>query len=79
MDLYTQLRVEGDPDVRSDLMKQILAISKENFPVIGVSLPGNGYYIAKNNMRNIAEPMLHAYLFPTPGPYDPFQWYFAAE
>ncbi|AVF03122.1 MULTISPECIES: ABC transporter substrate-binding protein [Devosia] len=79
MDLYTQLRAEGDPDVRSDLMKQILEISKENFPVIGVSLPGNGYYIAKNNMRNIAEPMLHAYLFPTPGPYDPFQWYFAAE
>ncbi|MVT00701.1 ABC transporter substrate-binding protein [Devosia sp. L53-10-65] len=79
MDLYTQLRAEGDPEVRSDLMKQILEISKENFPVIGVSLPGNGYYIAKNNMRNIAEPMLHAYLFPTPGPYDPFQWYFAAE
>ncbi|MNW11474.1 hypothetical protein D3C71_2089440 [compost metagenome] len=60
-------------------MKQILAIAKENFPVIGISLPGNGYYIARNNMRNIAEPMLHAYLFPTPGPYDPFQWYFAAE
>ena len=79
MDLYTQLRAEGDPEVRSDLMKQILEIAKENFPVIGVSLPGNGYYIAKNNMRNIAEPMLHAYLFPTPGPYDPFQWYFAQE
>ena len=38
-----------------------------------------GYYIAKNNMRNIAPTMLHAYLFPTPAPYDPFQWYFAAE
>jgi peptide/nickel transport system substrate-binding protein len=79
MELYTQLRAEGDPAVRDDLMKQILAIAKENFPVIGISLPGNGYYIAKNNMRNIAEPMLHAYLFPTPGPYDPFQWYFAQE
>ena len=79
MDLYTQLRAEGDPAKRDELMKQILAIAKENFPVIGVSLPGNGYYIAKNNMRNIAEPMLHAYLFPTPAPYDPFQWYFAAE
>jgi peptide/nickel transport system substrate-binding protein len=76
MDLYTQLRGEGDPAVRDDLMKQILAIAKENFPVIGVSLPGNGYYIAKNNLRNVAEPMLHAYLFPTPAPYDPFQWYF---
>jgi len=79
MELMNQLRGEGDPAKRDDLMKQILVIAKENFPVIGISLPGNGYYIAKNNMRNIAEPMLHAYLFPTPGPYDPFQWYFAAE
>ena len=79
MDLYNQLRGEGDAAKRSELMKQILAIAKENFPVIGVSLPGNGYYIAKNNMRNIAPTMLHAYLFPTPAPYDPFQWYFAAE
>jgi peptide/nickel transport system substrate-binding protein len=79
MELMKQLRSEGSPEKRDALMKQILAIAKENFPVIGVSLPGNGYYIAKNNMRNIAEPMLHAYLFPTPGPYDPFQWYFAAE
>lgn len=79
MDLYTELRGEGDSAKREALMKQILGLAKDNFPVIGVSLPGNGYYIAKNNMRNIAEPMLHAYLFPTPGPYDPFQWYFAAE
>lgn len=79
MDLYNELRAEGDPEKRSALMTEILAIAKENFPVIGISLPGNGYYIAKNNMRNIAEPMLHAYLFPTPGPYDPFQWYFAQE
>lgn len=79
MDLYNQVRSEGDPAKRDELMKQVLAIGKENFPVIGVSLPGNGYYIAKNNMRNIAPMMLHAYLFPTPGPYDPFQWYFAAE
>ena len=79
MDLYNQLRAEGNPDKRTDLMKQILVLGKENFPVIGVSLPGNGYYIAKNNMRNIAPKMLHAYLFPTPAPYDPAQWYFAAE
>jgi peptide/nickel transport system substrate-binding protein len=76
LDLYTQLRAEGDAAKRDALMKEILAIAKENFPVIGISLPGNGYYIAKNNLRNVAEPMLHAYLFPTPAPYDPFQFYF---
>ena len=57
-------------------MKEILAIAKENFPVIGISLPGNGYYIAKNNLRNVADTMVMAYLYPTPAPLDPFQWYF---
>jgi peptide/nickel transport system substrate-binding protein len=79
MDIYNQLRAEGDPDKRTELMKQILTIGQENFPVIGVSLPGNTYYIAKNNVRNIVPSMFQAYLFPTPGPYDPAQWYFAAE
>lgn len=79
MELYTQLREEGDAEKRSELMKQILVIGKENFPVIGINLPGNGYYIAKNNLHNVAPNMLHAYLYPTPAPYDPFQWYFSQE
>lgn len=79
MDLYNQLRGEGDPDKRMELMTQILTLGQENFPVIGVSLPGDAYYIAKNNVRNLPDTMFQAYLFPTPGPYDPSQWYFAAE
>ena len=79
MDLYNQLRAEGDPAKRMELMKQILTLGQENFPVIGVSLPGDAYYIAKNDMRNIPDTLFQAYLFPTPAPYDPFQWYFAAE
>jgi len=76
MDLYTQLRAEANADKRNDLMKQILAITAENFPVIGISLPSNGYYLAKNNLHNIPDTLFQAYLFPTPAPYDPFQWYF---
>jgi peptide/nickel transport system substrate-binding protein len=79
MDLYNQLRGEGDETKRADLMKEILTIAQENFPVVGVSLPADTYYIAKNNLRNVPETMFQAYLFPTPAPYDPFQWYFAAE
>ncbi|MBD8065835.1 ABC transporter substrate-binding protein [Devosia sp. PTR5] len=79
MDLYTQLRGEGDPDKRAELMTQILTIGQENFPVIGVSLPGDTYYIARNNLKNVPDTMFQAYLFPTPAPYDPFQWYFAQE
>jgi len=79
MSLYDTLRAEGDPEKRMELMKQILTLAQENFPVVGVSLPGNTYYIARNNLKNIVPTMFQAYLFPTPGPYDPQQWYFAAE
>lgn len=76
MALYTQLNEEGNAERRNELMRQILEIAKENFPVIGVSLMPEGYYIAKNNLRNVAPSMINAWLFPQPGGYDPTQWYF---
>ncbi|MCT7377629.1 ABC transporter substrate-binding protein [Chelativorans salis] len=76
MALYDELKSEGDPDRRAELMKEILTITKENFPVIGVSLMPDGYYIAQNNLKNVAPTMIDAWLFPQPGAYDPAQWYF---
>ncbi len=76
MELYTQLRGSSDADQRTDLMKQILAITKEQFPVIGVSLMPNSYSIVRNNLQNVPERMFNAWLFPTPAPMDPVTWYF---
>ncbi|MEM7443275.1 MAG: ABC transporter substrate-binding protein [Pseudomonadota bacterium] len=76
MSLYDQLKTEPDPAVREDLMNQILDITQEEFPVVGVNLEPPGYYIARNNLHNVAPSMMHAWRFPTPAPYDPFQWYF---
>ncbi|MCD7059880.1 ABC transporter substrate-binding protein [Pelagibacterium sp. HS1C4-1] len=76
MELYDQLKASGDPAEQERLMVEILDIAKEQFPLVGVSLVPNGYYIAKNNLRNVPDEMKQAWLFPTPAPYDPFQWYF---
>jgi len=76
MDLYNQIRASADPDERADLFKQILAITKEEFPVIGINLMPNLYSIVKNNLRNVPETMFNAWLFPTPSPMDPVTWYF---
>lgn len=76
MELYDALRAEPNADRRADLMREILAIAKENFPVIGVSLMPNGYYIARNNLKNVAPSMIDAWLFPQPAGNDPTQWYF---
>lgn len=76
MELYNQVRASGDPEQRAELFRQILAITKEEFPVIGISLSPNSYSIIKNNLRNVPETMFNAWLFPTPAPMDPVVWYF---
>lgn len=76
MDLYDALKASPDPEQRNQLMVDILDITKEQFPLIGISLMPDGYYIAKNNLRNVPGQLKSAWLFPTPAPYDPFQWYF---
>jgi peptide/nickel transport system substrate-binding protein len=76
MDLYRQVRASGDPEQRAELFRQILDITKEQFPVIGVSLAPNSYSIVRNNLRNVPESMFNAWLFPTPAPMDPVVWYF---
>jgi peptide/nickel transport system substrate-binding protein len=76
MELYRQIGATADPENQAALMKEILKITKEQFPVIGISLPPSGYGIVKNNLKNVAPVMKHAWLFPTPGPYDPSQWFF---
>ena len=76
MDLYNQVRASGDPEERADLFRQVLAITKEQFPVIGVGLMPNSYSIIRNNLKNAPESMFNAWLFPTPAPMDPVTWYF---
>lgn len=76
MDLYNQVRASGDPEERAELFRQVLAITKEEFPVIGVSLMPNSYSIIRNNLKNAPETMFNAWLFPTPSPMDPVTWYF---
>lgn len=58
------------------VMRQILEIAIEQFYGIGVILPGAGYGIAKNTFRNVFDGMPDAFLYPTPGPTNPEQYYF---
>lgn len=76
MDLYNQVRAAGTPEERAELFNQILAITKEQFPVIGVSLMPNSYSIIRNNLKNAPASMFNAWLFPTPASMDPPVWYF---
>ena len=55
-------------------MQQIPRIAQE-FCVIGLSLPANGYGIAKSTRKNVPPAMFNAWLWPTPGPTNPEQYF----
>ncbi|MBX3082339.1 MAG: ABC transporter substrate-binding protein [Anaerolineae bacterium] len=76
MELYRTLLSTADPAGQKDLMNQILAITKEQFYTIGVSLTPNGYGIVKNNMGNVPDTILNAYLYPSPAPVNTFTFFF---
>jgi peptide/nickel transport system substrate-binding protein len=75
MDFYNQLKSTADPDQQKALMDQILQIAADQFWVMGISLPANGYAIKKNNFHNVLESYPNAWLYPHPGPTNPFQFY----
>lgn len=74
--LYDQLKESADPAMRDDLFNQILAIAQEEFWGFGLSLFPPGFGIVKNNFKNVPNPMINAYYYPTPGPTNPEQYYF---
>jgi peptide/nickel transport system substrate-binding protein len=76
MELYDQLKAEPDLAKQSALFKELLVISKEQFLAIGVSSQPDLFGIAKNNFRNVPESIVGAYLYPTPGPANPHQFFF---
>lgn len=77
MELAKQMELEPDPDVRDDLFRSILAITKDQFYAIGTVLPGNGYAVAKNHLRNVVESYPESPLYFSPGHIDPPTWYYA--
>jgi len=76
MALYDQITASPDPAEQNDLFNQLLAISQEYFYAIGVSLPPAGYTIKNVKMKNVPASMPLAWLFPTPAPTRPHQYYF---
>jgi len=74
--LYKELLATGDQEKQIELYRQILDIAQENFWVMGIGTYGPGYGIVNNNMRNVPQVMPHAWLFPTPAPTSPEQYFF---
>ncbi|MGH3487106.1 MAG: ABC transporter substrate-binding protein [Actinopolymorphaceae bacterium] len=75
MKLYDQLKLAVDTAERKTLMMEILEIAAEEFYVIGVSVPGDGYGVVRNNFHNVPKQMPASYIYPNPAPCNPEQFF----
>jgi peptide/nickel transport system substrate-binding protein len=76
MKLYDELKETADTDRQNELFAQILDIAQQQFYAMGIVLPINGYAIVKNNFKNVPEVFPEAYVYMTPGPTNPQQYYY---
>jgi peptide/nickel transport system substrate-binding protein len=53
MDLYRQAITSVDAAVQEKLVREMLAIAKEEFPVIGISTRDGGYAVVGDRLRNV--------------------------
>ena len=75
MRLYDQLTLVTDTAQRTALMGEILQIAADEFYVLGISLPVDGYGVVRNDFRNVPKSMPGSYLYPNPAPCNPEQFF----
>ncbi len=76
MDLYNEIKVTADPERQNELMEEILQIAADEFYVIGTILTPPGYGIKKVDMKNVPATFPAAWLYPHPGPTNPFTYFY---
>lgn len=79
MRLYKELMKASDQESQNEIMKQILNIATEEFYVIGISLPVDGFGIVKNNFKNVPETIFSSYVYPNPAPTNPAQYFISSK
>lgn len=75
LDLYKELLATGDGDKQIALMKEILDIAADEFMVMGIATEGDGYGIVKTDFGNVPANMPASWIYPTPGPTNPEQYF----
>lgn len=75
MELMRQILADPDTETQEAHFREILNIAKEEFYTIGVTLPGDEYGIAKNDVGNIVD-YVNTSQYDSPGHVNPPTWYF---
>lgn len=75
MTLMREILAEPDEDVSNEKFREILQIAKEQFYVIGIMQPFDGYAIKKNDLHNV-EVFSDVVVWQAPAYTNPSTWFF---
>ncbi|MCW2247875.1 peptide/nickel transport system substrate-binding protein [Azospirillum fermentarium] len=75
LDLYRRIRETADAERQDRLMRDILAIAAEEFYAIGIAITPGGVGVVRSGFRNVPRSMPESWVYPTPAPTNPAQYY----
>lgn len=75
LDLYRRIRETADTEQQDRLMRDILAIAADEFYAIGVAVTPGGMGVVRSGFRNVPRSMPESWVYPTPAPTNPAQYY----
>lgn len=78
MEIYDSIGLTGDEEEQYNRMMQVLDIAADEFYAIGTVLEPNAYGIVTNRMRNVPKLLPNSWIYPTPAPYNPEQFWVEA-
>lgn len=78
MELYDEIKRTVDFDQQRELFMELLAITRDEFYVIGTVRPTNKYAVVQNAMKNVMNDMPETGIYPDPAPSGPEQYYFTS-
>ena len=75
MQLYDQILSTANEKKQVELMREILKIDAENLYVLGISTMIGPFGIVKENFHNVPQEILYGWIYPSPAPTRPEQYY----
>ena len=76
IDKFNEVKTATTWDTQVALMNELLQMSADFFPCMGISTPPPSYGIAKNNMHNVPDVMINSWSYPTPAPINTFIFFY---
>jgi len=73
---YLDVKAATTWEEQVETMNELLQMSADFFPCIGISTPTPSYGIVKNNMHNVPDELINSWSYPTPAPINTFAFFF---